>query len=412
MCPLETYAKGRGPLSGLSRPGARRRDPKAQRGAVSPVSAIATVGAILIALGVAWVFISNWQQFGTAVKTLVLFGATTTAFAAALLTERKGYDRTAEALYLLTALLWTLSVFIIAQQFHYGRSLQENTNLFGLSTLGAVAIAYLMRSRASLYLALIMFYAWATFQAAAYGLDFGAGTLRRGFSPVMVLLGLALFYFGLSLIHRTRGARDFAKVYTWFASGAILFLGFTFTLQTYQPLLAIPLGTLWSWYSAFFIAIPVAVAALGVHGALEGGDLPLTDAISGLVVWAIYVLSAILLPQALGTGWSAASLPAWSGSSIWTMGPAFIIQWLYFNAVFIVLMLTIIDFAAREHRAALMSLSLNAFGLYILVRYAGFMMDLQGYLPFSLMLILGGIGLVALSIAYHRFRRFTREKAA
>lgn len=301
---------------------------------------------------------------------------------------------------------------IIAQQFHYGRSLQEHTNLFGLSSLGAGTIAYLMRSRASLYLTLIMFYAWAAVQAAAYGLDFGGATLQPGFSSVMVLLGLALFYFGLSLIHRARGARDFAKVYTWFASGAILFLGFTFTLQAYQPLLAIPLEGLWSWYSVFFIVIPIAVTALGIRGALKAGDLSLTDAISGLVVWAIYVLSAVLLPQVLGTGQPEARLPAWAGPPIWQMGLASIIQWLYFNAVFIVLMLTIIDFAAREHRAALMTLSLNTFGLYILVRYAGFVMDLQGYLPLSLMLILGGIGLVALSIAYHRFRRFTREKVA
>ena len=408
----EAYLEGRGLLSGSAGPAARRRGPSAQRGAVSPVAAIATIGAILIALGVAWVFISNWQQFGTAVKILVLCGATTTAFTAAVLTERKGYDWTGEALYLLTALLWTLSIFIIAQQFHYGRSFQENTHLFGLSTLGAGAIAYVMRSRPSLFLALVMFYAWATAQAAAYGLDFGARALRPGFSAVTVTLGLALLYFGLGLSHRARGDPEFAKIYTWFASGAILLLGFTFTLQAYQPLLAVSLGTLWSWYSVFFIVIPVAVTALGIRGALARGDLSLTDATSGLVVWAIYVLSAILLPQVLGTGLPVASLPAWAGSSIWKMGPGFIVQWLYFNAVFIVLMLTIIDFAAREHRTALMNLSLNTFGLYILARYAGFMMDLQGYLPFSLMLILGGIGLLALSMAYHRFRRFAREKAA
>jgi uncharacterized membrane protein len=388
------------------------RTSPARQGILNPIAAIATIGVILIALGVAWVFISNWQQFGTAAKIVSLLGATGVSFAAGSVLERRGYDRTGQALYLLTALLWTLSVFIIAQQFHYGLSVQENTNLLFVSTLGPVVLAYLMRSHPCLYLALAMFYAWASFQAAAYGLDFGSGLFRRGFSPTMVSLGIALFYSGLGLYHRSRGDRDFARVYTWFAAAVILVLGFGFTMQSSQPFLAVHREGLWSWYSVFFIVLPLATAGVGILSARKAPDLDPFDAYAGLVIWAVYTVSAILLPLILGTAPPERPGTGWYGASVWQMGVPLILQWLYFNALFIVLMLTIVDFAAREHRAALMHLGLNAFGLYVFVRYVGFMVDLRGYLPFALMLILGGLGLVGLSIAYQRFRRFTKEKAA
>lgn len=383
-----------------------------ERGAISPVAAMATMGAILVALGVAWVFISNWHQFGTSGKILVLLGVTSASFFAAYLLEQRGYDKTGQAVYLLTSLLWTLSIFIIAQQFHYGLSVQENANLLFAATLGPTTIAYLMRSGASLYLSLVMFAGWAVLQPAAYGLDFQRGTFQFGFSPMMVFLGIALFYFGLGLYHRGRGYRDFAMVYTWSASGVILLLGFLYSAQSYQPVLAIPLKGLWSWYSLFFIVVPAAMTVIGIRSVLAKRNISPFDAYSGLIVWGMYVLSAILLPLALETSRHAMSLPAWAGTSLWKMGPAFIIQWLYFNAVFITLVLYIIDFSAREHRVALLNLALNTFGLYILVRYVGFMVDLQGYLPLSMMLILGGIGLIGLSMAYHNFRKRTKEKAA
>ena len=379
---------------------------------LNPVIAIAMIGAVLVALGVAWVFISNWHLFSTAVKIIILLGSTAVSLVCGYAVSQRGYEKTGEAIYFLTSLLWGLSVFIIAQQFHYGQSLHENSNLFFVSTIGPTTIAYLLRSKPSLHVALAMFFIWVWLQAAAFGLDFKKDQASAGFSHLLIFLGVPLFYSGLGLYHRAKGYRDFAKVYTYTAAGLILFQGFVLTLQFSQLMLAIPLRGLWSWYSLFFILIPLLTVGLGIRSVLVSGNLSRFDAYSGLTIWATYVLSAIIIPLILGTSVAPKALPEHYDFSIWRMSVPFIIQWLYFNVLFVALLLYVIDFSAREQRAELMKVALDTFGLYVLVRYAGFLIDLQGYLPMSIMFILGGIGLIALSIRFQKFRRFSQKKLA
>jgi hypothetical protein len=114
-------------------------------------------------------------------------------------------------------------------------------------------------------------------------------------------------------------------------------------------------------------------------------------------------LSVIIIPIALGTQTGTGNINLDNvGSPIWSMSYNHIIQWLIFNAMYIVLVLYIINFASREERGGLLKTALLFFGAYIVARYVGFMTDLSGYLALSTLLIIGGIGLIALSIGYHK----------
>lgn len=387
-----------------------------KEGTLDIVTTFATVGAILIGLGVAWIFISNWHEFSRFTKIFILLGATSASFYAAYTLEQKSYGKTAQSVYLLTTLLWTLSIFIIAQQFNYGISWQENTHLFLIGTIGALTIAYSVASTPSLYLGVVMFSLWAYAQAWVYGLDwaydYSSGYTYSGFSSSLVVFGLALFYFGLGLYHRAQNSRDFAKIYTWAATMLVLFMGLWFTFQSAQTILAIPFQSLLSGQSIFFIIIPLAVAGLGIYSVLGQKKLHPFDAYSGPFVWLVYVFSATTLPLFLGTSININMPGDWLyGTPIWEMGAPFLLQWLYFNVIYVLLILFIIDFAAREQRDELMHIALNFFGVYIVIRYIGFMMDLQGYLALSLLLIIGGLLLIGLSLGYHKFRKYTLEKA-
>lgn len=448
--------------------------PKKQKKAeVNVVGIFATIGVILVALGIIWMFVSNWDSFSTSIKIIVLLGATGLSFLAAYKLDEKSYGKTAQSVYLLTCLLWTLSVFIIAQQFNYGMSMQDNANLALVSTIGMAIVTYTMSSKPSLVLSTVAFFAWSMLQVASLKpsgfiepdaaviyaslavaiLYFTLGRLRLGnkdgysdvyanASIVVALvtvyisqttawiallggqyhidsirpLGIALLLSAAGLSYRSSRMTATASKFTWAAAVTLLYTAFTYTHQYAQAFIKEPIMRLFTINGLVFALLPIVCMAYAISQVNKTKNITKSDIYSGIALYAIYLISVIAIPLILGT--QAITSPKEAGTSIaeglvedvsgmattpiWSMPYAYITQWLIFNAMYIALVLYVINFASREDRQGLLTTALLFFGAYIIVRYVGFMTDLSGYLALSSLLIIGGLGLIALSIGYHK----------
>src|SRR3989344_4434075 len=100
-----------------------------KKGDVSFGAIVATIGAILIAVGVAWLIALNWSDIPSALKVVILVFFTALAYVAGVMLRIHNYGKIGESLLFLGALLYTLSIYLIAQIFSLSTSMQSNANL-------------------------------------------------------------------------------------------------------------------------------------------------------------------------------------------------------------------------------------------------------------------------------------------
>jgi len=187
---------------------------------------VAVIGSILIVLGVAWLLAQNWHQIPSALKIIILLTVTGIAYFSATMFRIRGYHKIGEALLILGGLLYTLSIFLIAQTFHFKASIEGTAFLLLLSWTGIYASAYIFNSPSLIIIALLEFEVWLIVQFFAFK-DKTIGVL--GF----YLLTAGVLFYALSLLHRFK-EHKFSKIYQWWT--AFYFLAFTYLLS-FQTLL-------------------------------------------------------------------------------------------------------------------------------------------------------------------------------
>lgn len=138
---------------------------------------VAVFGSILIALGIAWLIAQNWHQMPAALKISILLLATASAYTIGVIFRLKEYGGIGKALLVLGGLLYTLSIFLIAQIYSTKVTPQGTAWLLFLAWVGVLATAYLFDSSASLVVALVEFFVWVWLQFFA----FASACARAGF---------------------------------------------------------------------------------------------------------------------------------------------------------------------------------------------------------------------------------------
>src|SRR3989338_7087574 len=205
-----------------------------KKGMASFGTIVAVIGSILIFIGVAWIIAQNWHIFSSAVKIIILVFFTCAAFASGVMARLKGYGGTAKALFVLGALLYTSSIFLIAQIFHTDVSFQGTAWLFLPAWAGVLFTAYILPSAINLVLALVEFLVWLCLQYFAFmdnGFEFSFVYLS------FILLAVGVFFFGLYLLHKYR-QHAFARLYQFWAA-------FYFLLYSYLLSFQLILSVLW-----------------------------------------------------------------------------------------------------------------------------------------------------------------------
>ncbi len=191
---------------------------------VSFSSVVAIMGSILIAVGIAWLLADNWHVIPKFMKIIILLSLTAGAYVGGTFAKEKGYPTVGQALFVLGALLYTLSIFLIAQMFFTQGSWQGQAWLWLLAWVGVMAASYIFSSAASLVVGLTQIIVWVSIQFMAFqeNTNLSVGIL------LFYFLSLGIIFYGLSLYHKLR-EHDFTRVYRWWT--AFYFLAFVYALS-------------------------------------------------------------------------------------------------------------------------------------------------------------------------------------
>src|SRR3989344_2453676 len=360
---------------------------------------VATIGSILIALGIAWLIALNWKDMPSALNVLILVIATAGAYTAGVLFRTNDYEKIGGSLLVLGALLYTLSIFLIAQTFNLATSLQANALLLLLAWVGILFVSYIFDSSSSLVIALTEFLVWISLQYFSF-VELFKGEFSIGILTIIYLV-VSMGLYGLTQIHKSRDHK-FSGVYRYWTAFYVLLLTYILSFQSFLPMLW-PKGFESTANVLVFLIIisliAIVLAIVGIFMSLSKNKLSGKEVIGFIGLVFLYILLISLASLVSGESVFRGAI----SGGMWAM-------WLFDNILFILVILSVIGYGTRYQSAKIVNLAIMFFGLDIITRYIGFVLDFGGQVGFAVMSIIGGIILIAGGWGIEKWRRRLIEK--
>jgi uncharacterized membrane protein len=346
------------------------------------VTIFATIGAVLVGLGVILFVASNWASMGPVARVLVLSAGYAAAAIGAVWAGTRGLPKVANSVWAIVTLLLGANIFLIAQIFHHSLTYWQGPLLW---MVGAVAMGYARQSPAQGAIAVplgLLALGWVG-GGSGWFMDDQLQFLvsREGLRPLLPLIGLGLI----------AGAQLLRRGEEWgFAEAACMKWG---TLLIALPLIisTVHVGAVeWIFGIAFTfkqIVILSGVAVLVLSAVVFGQA---RAALVRPVLIGLAVLFALLIVPVDGRPWLDM-----------TVGGSHLPYGLYVIAVFALALLAI-GLGVRTQNSALINTAIYTTAILIVIQYFSWSFLL---LDRSLVFIIGGILLIAMSILLEKKRR-------
>jgi len=375
-----------------------------KKGNVSFGAIVATIGSILIGLGVAWILAENWASIPSGLKIVILVILTGGAYISGILLRINQYPKIGSSLLFLGALLYTLSIFLISQIFSTDLGFQGNANLILLAWVGVFITSYIFDSSSTLIVALVEFLFWVGFQFFAfYELNFfNFNSFSLGVLAI-IYLSIGILLYGLTQLHKSSNHKFF-EVYRFWTAFYILLLTYILSFQTLLPILwpegyQIDAGVL--VFLIVSVLVSIIVAMVGITRSINRNKLSGREVIGFVSLSLVYILLISLASLVSG------ERTFFSGGGI---SAGLLIMWLFSNLFFIFVILSVIGYGVRYKSSLIVYLGLLFFVLDIITRYIGFWLDIGGEIGFAIMSIIGGIVLIFGGWGIEKWRRILVEK--
>jgi len=352
-----------------------------QHGMPRAVTIFATVGAVLIGLGVVLFVGSNWADMTPFQRIATLFLGYGVVVAGAFVTEQRKLMRTSESLWLLTDILFGANIMLLAQIFHYSLTFWQGPFLW---MVGALAMGLARQQKVHGYLAVplgILALGWLD---SGRGWGFGGQMEFLGshdnLLPVLPLLGLSLA--SLSLLIRKE--RHCAFLHDALLNFGVLLVVVPFIISTADESIPEEIfamgGTLKQWCIAAASLVLVLLACVKGMGRMEVRSYVLV----------LLLLSAVLLIQRQDTA---------------LIGYVFEQNaFLYFLYILVLFVLSLwgVWIGILVQNGRLVNAGIVAASIIIIIQYFSWSFAL---LDRSIAFILGGILLIAMTVGIERKRR-------
>lgn len=121
----------------------------------------AILGVILFGTGVITFFAANWDAMPKIIKLVLLFGVFWSAFVGANEFFKRDWNGLGHAMILLASILFGANIWLIAQIYHIDSHYPDGVLSW---SLGAALAAYLLRSQASMVLAIALSLLWCGYE--------------------------------------------------------------------------------------------------------------------------------------------------------------------------------------------------------------------------------------------------------
>ena len=366
------------------------------KGGTSFGAIVATIGAVLIALGIAWLIALNWSSIPDALKIVILIILTGGSYIAGTMMKIKDYKGIGGSLQVLGGLLYTLSIFLIAQIFSTDASMQGIAILLLLAWAGVLASAYIFDSSPSLIIALVEFLIWIGVQFIAF-FEHTRGDPSIGIIA-LVYLFTGVLLFGLTQLHKSKDHK-FANVYRYWTAFYMLLLTYILSFQVLLPALWPSEATTSAGALIFiiiFAIVSIIIAGIGISMAVAKGKISANEILAAIGVVAVY---GLLITLATLVSESRYGL---FGGGI--SGGLFLL-WIFDNILFIGVILAVIGYGVKNRSSKIVNLGIIFFTIDIITRYIGFIMDFGGQIGFAVVAIFGGVILIFGGWGIERWRK-------
>ncbi len=340
------------------------------------ITVLSILGSILVGTGIILSVASNWSAIPNWGRLFIVFSSMLASygFGFYLRYEAKNYPKVGASLILLGSLIFGAGMFLIAQIYHVTVHYPNGPLLWGLFVL---PLAYLLRFKSLIFLAIVVLLIWLGMEAHLRVLY--ASTLQTtAMIPLFFTAGIALW--GVGLVHREwEVLKTVSGPYILIGTLVTFIAGYLLTFNLYG-------GRFES--SGIFVFYPgIAVLFLGsvivrcLPGEREKGWIPET---LGLVVLMVVVISlSLFLPKTTPTT---------------VRGDLR----LFLNVLFALEIFGVIVLGFIRRYPVYVNVGLLFFALDVIARYFDFFWEL---LPRSLFFILGGLLLLFGGILLERKRR-------
>jgi uncharacterized membrane protein len=371
---LLSVEQGDGLLATLSAAPAPARAAMNERKLGRGVTILINLGAIALAAGLLVFFASNWVEFGRGAKVASLFALTVFFYVAGFELTREGqgsFPKLGLALVFLGCVMFGADIVLLA--LIYDLTAEHAWSLL-IQCVAWLSIAYVVRSRLVLFLALVGVVAWF---GAEVGYCWGGYWLYLGRPFHFIGVGACLLAIGG--LHAWRGQREFAAA--WALVGLLLVYLSTLILSIFdlQKHFRLEMSTAtWLVWLMFVAPYVVAILALAVIH-LRWRRTALTDPPVLLVLFLLIVMtlaSVIAVTHEARVGWFILLLTLLSAAGIY-LG----IAW---------------------ESAVFLNISLAFFAVNLYTRFYEYFWDAM---PKSLFFIVGGAALILGGVWVERMRR-------
>jgi len=229
-------------------------------------SIIAIIGAVLVFIGFAWLLASNWHYFSRPLKLIILVTLTLLSFVGGFSLREKKYEGAGRSFIALGALLFILSIFLIAQMYFVPSGLQGYATLLLICWAFIALTAYFMDSKENLFIALVTFFFWAVIQyLASFSSNLFGSMLYGGVSPffgiILLFLGAGALLYGLSVLHASIDHK-FKEMYRFWT--AFYFFSIFYILSFQSFLIFAGAHVLEAGVMSLFLVLFLSVCFLGL----------------------------------------------------------------------------------------------------------------------------------------------------